>query len=621
MSRQRTSRPRGPVVALKVVGILVAWSVLWGFTPTDPFTKPTVLQTRLDGATEVRNQVAGAVLRLIPPDAPGRAEALLPPVAEPPGWPVWADRAVDASPAVMDLDGDGSPEVSFASYDGRVYAVRADGSPLAGWPVGNEFSRLGVALGRFTDRELPHVVSGAVSRASVLAMLGAWDYGGLAAPGWPVSFTTNEFLAPPTLADLDLDGALEALASPLGSQHALRSDGTPLPGWPVAMDPGYAFSIRPAAVGDVTGDGRPEVFVGAQDQKLYGWDSRGQRLPGFPIPFSGRLMGGPSLADFDGDGVLEIGLTTDRAQVWLLEPNGTPLPGWPQQMCCITNAGLAVGDVDGDGALEIASATINSEADFTARVYLWGRDGTLRQGWPREAFAFGFSATPTLADVDGDGLADVIAGGATASFTPTGRIYAWRHDGTLVPGFPIGLPGGQSIELSTVTADDLDQDGFLDLLVGSHYGLVVSAPGQVHAFPLDAPYDPTTLHWPTEGHDYQRTSRYTPPPRKVAVQVVPSSLELDHAPGLITVRVTLPENLTHLAPEFLLTAVQGRPVSMVGRCVGPGPGSRLRIVQFAGPDLVSLIRATLDPVPSSVRLDFSAATQPALHGFTNVTAR
>ena len=620
MSGERSSRRRHRfMTALGLALPLGALSFLWSSGVSDLCNSRLVFDSRPDGATEVRDQISGVVVRLIPPDASERADAPVLASSQLPGWPVWAGGAVDASPAVVDLDGDGRPEAAFSSRNGKVYAVRGDGSLLPGWPVGNGFTRLSVAVGALGGADPPLVLGAAVDRSSILAMLEAWDPHGMAPPGWPAVFTTNMFLAPPTLVDLDVDGALDALASPFGFQYALRSDGTALSGWPRAMDPGYAFSIRPAAVGDVAGDGRPEVFVGAQDRKLYAWDSQGGRLPGFPLVFSGRLMGGPALADFDGDGALEIGLTTERAQVWLLEADGTALPGWPQQTCCITNAGLAVGDLDGDGVLEVATATINSEQDFTARVYVWNRDGSLRPGWPQALLAFGFSATPTLADVDGDGLADVIAGGGTASFSPTGRIYAWRHDGTLIPGFPIGLPGGQSIELSAITADDLDLDGSLDLLVGSHYGLT-SGPGQVHAFPLNVPYDPTALHWPTEGHDYQRTSRYTPPPRKVVVAMVPA-LNLDHPPGIVTVQVTLPADLTELAPEFFLTGVHGRPVRLAGRSVGPGSGGRLRLVQFDGPELASLLRSTLDPVPSSVRLDISAATQPPLHGFTSVTTR
>jgi FG-GAP-like repeat len=538
-----------------------------------------------------------------------------------PGWPVTVTEQVDASPAVGDLDGDGDLEVIFGDIEGFLSSLHHDGTPLAGWPRFEGGPRTSVALARFYPSDPVEILTGTPDLDLLVPALTALRFDGTTRPGWPVPLASRFFLAPPSAVDLDGDGIPEAVTSPEGYAFAIRADGTHMPGWPVEMDFGFAFPIKPAAVGDVDRDGSPEVFIGAQDRKLYGWDAGGSRLPGYPLALPGRLNGGVILADFDADGDLEIGVTTDLGWIYLLEADGTVFPGWPQQTCCITNAGLSVGDFDGDGQLEVATATTNL-GDSSGSVYVWHTDGSLKPGWPREVPLFSFNASPILVDVDGDGVADVVAGGATASFASRGRIYAWRGNGTPIEGFPIILPNAQTIFSSVITAADLDQDGTLDLLVGSNLGFN-PGPGQVHAFDLDVPYDPTTFHWPTQSHDFQRTSRYTPPPRRVEVEMamMPPRLDLEK-PRNVRIRVGLPEDLRGLGPSFVLTRIDGRPVQLEGEAFGPPAGSGpVRLTEFDGKALAELIEETLDPVPASVRLDFGANTEPALAGWTSLELR
>ena len=135
----------------------------------------------------------------------------------------------------------------------------------------------------------------------------------------------------------------------------------------------------------------------------------------------------------------------------------------------------AVADLDGDGAVEIVAASAEGQ------VYAWSAEGERLPGWPvaivgdaRErndgdhTYDDGIMGAPTLADIEGDGELEIIAAGLDS------RLYAWHRDGQPVEGYPIevchpencGLRGRRII--TSVTAGDFDGDGDLDLGLGSN---------------------------------------------------------------------------------------------------------------------------------------------------------
>jgi hypothetical protein len=408
---------------------------------------------------------------------------------------------VSSTPTVGDLDGDGMLEVVFASWDGKLYVASADGTFPPGWPVD-----MGAGTGRTPSlADVDGDGKQEIFMGALFKLLGI-RYDGEALPGWPFvgpSFTTV------ALDDLEGDGTVEAVAMGRnGHAYVFRTSGDLLPGWPYYFGHPGIRSNRGPAVGDVDGDGVREIAIPlSSDPSLYLFDLDATVRPGFPISLTASgLKQGVSMADLDRNGVQEL-IFQDRTGVYVLDGQGDSLPGWPLPPV-FGSVFPAIGDVDKDGRLEMVYATRGGDAE----VYVIRDDGSIADGWPVVVPAFSFVPQPTLGDIDGDGGVDIVAGGLTASFAASGRIYAWHADGTPVSGFPLALPDGKSIIGSSVTITDLDEDGDVDLLVGAATGSGGPLyPGAVFAFDLEAPFDPSTMEWPTRSHDERHTNRYEPP--------------------------------------------------------------------------------------------------------------
>jgi len=293
-----------------------------------------------------------------------------------------------------------------------------------------------------------------------------WDPDLLA--GYPVRINSSGE-ASPVLADLDGDGILEViLATSGGTIHALRGDGTELDGYPLRTDPPpamelYAGSaaylegavdpdhgdgfIAAAAVGDLDGDGRPEVVGASIAGGVYAW-SDGELRDGFPAWTLGRepeefdgddvwdvgFWAAPTLVDLDGDGTLEILAAAMDGRLYAIDHRGADWGPYPVELCHPDNCGVqgapivcspAVGDVDADGDLDVAlgSNETTHDARFSVTYLLDAVSGEVHDGWPRETQGLvgeaslipivgeGHPASLSLADVDGDGdleLADSV---------------------------------------------------------------------------------------------------------------------------------------------------------------------------------------------------------------------
>jgi hypothetical protein len=247
--------------------------------------------------------------------------------------------------------------------------------------------------------------------------------------------------------------------------HLVRPDGSELEGWPRR---GQRYFASSPSLGDVDGDGLPELFCGNDDDRLYGWRLDGSRLPGFPIQTGGDVYSSPALADLNGDGKLEIIFGSDDGSLRAVNGTGEPLPGWPQSTGHFVSASPTVADVDGDGNLEILVGS------WDRRLYAWRDDGTCLRGWPVKLGGLIWSSA-TVADLDGDGQGEVVVA--------SDQLYCLRADGSPQPGFPVAT---RSWMVSSPCVADADLDGHLEIGVGADRFYVFRSNGELmRGFPVD----------------------------------------------------------------------------------------------------------------------------------------
>lgn len=303
------------------------------------------------------------------------------------------------------------------------------------------------------------------------------------------------------MIDVDGDGILEiVLGSPSNptpyfnaikdALWVFRPTGRLIEGFPVLLDDSGCST---PAVGDVNGDGMPEMFVGSSinnlstDRKVYGFDSVGSNLPGWPLMTEEGerryVYAAPSLGDLDGDGLPEIIYGSRNGLLYACEMDGTPVSGWPVDLKITPIDGIggspALGDIDNDGSLDVVV--------YLSEGYLYAlnADGTRKAGWPKRLGArmdWGFPAeinetkniaevisAPVLCDLDGNGDLEVIL----FTNTPKAALFVLNHRGQILSGFPALLEDDDELfeaVRSTPAVGDIDGDGHREFAVWSDSG-------------------------------------------------------------------------------------------------------------------------------------------------------
>lgn len=276
-----------------------------------------------------------------------------------------------------------------------------------------------------------------------------------------------------SLGDVDGDGDLDLVLAKEFARNVLlrQEDGAFVP--VIEAFPAHAEDSEDAVLGDFDGDGDLDVVFPSEDSALneYHWNDGQGRFQPAPHPLPGQTTSNAGVAgDLDGDGDLDLILSRNTARELVLLNDGRgrfvdASEAWMPERIDVTQD-LQLADLDGDGDLDLIAG---NEPANGGRNRLYRNLGSRFEDISDSALPAAVEETRKVAvgDADGDGDLDLFF--ANVSFTAPAearpRLLFNRGDAHFSAELD-ALPdaAGSLLDASFV---DLDGDGDQDLLLGS----------------------------------------------------------------------------------------------------------------------------------------------------------
>jgi hypothetical protein len=490
---------------------------------------------------------------------PGSAEAIASPALK---WQhggcysSWCETGWYASPAVADLDGDGRMEVIAAAYS--LFVLNGEDGSLQ-WSADPPGSRVwpGVVVADLDDDGDLEVVTGQGG-----GYLNVYDHAGNLV--WSRQPASSE-LRGLSAYDLEGDGTLELIVTAaVGSKTntwVLSHQGDTLPGWPqLNNDSGYAWGVfnDNAAIGDMDGDGVPEIVVPSDVHYINAYETTGAQIPTHPM-YGGKGWGKvgvhvdhavdlrgyahcgtehrpnfahspATMADVNGDGATEVIVVgnvyncgtspytslyempflfnADRSRWqgdgfdWVAIPVPDGAAGPLSEDYNVVESAMpnpVAADLDGDGFLEILYAS------YDGRLHAYWLDKTEHHNWPYNVAATGpgirFASEPVVADLNDDGQAEVLfTSWPQKGSSAAGKLHLLNSRGEVLQ--EVDLPAAYGSPdwngaLAAPTLANIDADADLEVVLNTaHSGFVAyDLPGTAGA----------RILWGTGRGNFQRT--------------------------------------------------------------------------------------------------------------------
>ncbi|GIV98004.1 MAG: hypothetical protein KatS3mg057_2661 [Herpetosiphonaceae bacterium] len=324
---------------------------------------------------------------------------------------------VYSTPALGDVDGDGTLEVAFGAWDRTIYLLDASGKKR--WEYNNlDTVWSSAAIADLDNDGLAEIIIGGDASYDSSGQTGSINGGFLYifdGEGQILHkrYFDQVFYSSPVVADLNNDGLMEIIVGT--GRFFNNSDGTENRGnYILNLDQDLNIRWQPTtnfrvssmpAVADLDNDGLLEVIVTGEEINggvspgytiLAVYNAAGTQLwSSYVLDFLGNrgavVYGSPTVADLTGDGFPEITAATnwefavfDRNGNQFTDTNGSDSPNTPTYLANypVLNT-LALGDIDGDGTIEMVGAgTHQCDVDH-GYLYAWESPGTTNANSPR----------------------------------------------------------------------------------------------------------------------------------------------------------------------------------------------------------------------------------------------
>lgn len=238
-------------------------------------------------------------------------------------WVFKTGARVVSSPAVADINGDGSNDVVIGSGDSYIYALHGSNGTLM-WKYDTEAAvHASAAIADIDGDGGLEVVIGSTD-GTLYALNGSTGV-------WEWQFDVGKSIySSAAVGDIDGDGSMEVIfGANDGNVYALYpSNGTFTLKWNYTTG-GNIYSSP--ALANRTGDSNLTIYVGSSDRYLYVINSSGGLID--KIKMTGEIRTSPSVADIDGDGKLEVAVVDWHApdHLWVLEDTGSSVTNYVQE--------------------------------------------------------------------------------------------------------------------------------------------------------------------------------------------------------------------------------------------------------------------------------------------------
>lgn len=264
-------------------------------------------------------------------------------------------------------------------------------------------------------------------------------------------------------------------------------------GWPLKLSLNNPAYMHHPILEDLNKDGIDElIFSTYPDGKIYVVKSDLKNLVGWPKQIGvlgdprNPVGGYPVIGDLNKDGYKEIIVVSGfsgggspggnlKSYVYAFYFNGSLLNGFPVEIeLSEPNNPPTIADLNRDGQVEIIVVTgaesldtINNTVTEHKKIYIINNKGKFLSGWPVETKGNQrpFNDGVSLVDLNNDGKLEIILGTLNYSkLFENSSIQAFYYNGSIVSGFPIY----SNNLVSWITIGDVDKDDFQEMV--SIYG-------------------------------------------------------------------------------------------------------------------------------------------------------